>query len=86
MGKSETNPGGTVHLLLVFLAIPLIAFAAGRGIEWKLDSTLRSALLEHAPDKAAQISRISVSSWCAEPDAARVLGNNVILLLYVGTH
>jgi Zn-dependent protease with chaperone function len=68
MGKPESSSGGTVRLMLILLAIPLVAFAAGRGIEWKLDSTLRSALLEKAPDKAAEISHISLASWCAQPD------------------
>jgi hypothetical protein len=30
---------GTVLLLAILLTVPVIAYAAGRGIEWKLDPT-----------------------------------------------
>lgn len=68
MDKSESSSGSAIRLLLILLAVPLVAFIAGRGIEWKLDSTLRTALLQQFPDKAADISRASVSAWCSQPD------------------
>jgi membrane glycosyltransferase len=71
MDKSESSWRGAIRLLLVLLAVPLVAFIAGRGIEWKLDSTLRTALLQQSPDKAADISQASVSARCSQPDVRR---------------
>jgi Zn-dependent protease with chaperone function len=68
MSKSEGRSSGAIRLLVILLAVPLVAYIAGRGVEWKLDNTLRSALLQQAPDKAAEISQISVSAWCGQPD------------------
>lgn len=77
-----------IRLSLIFLVVPVIAFSAGRGIEWKLDSTLRSALLQKFPDEAADIAHASVVAWCSQPnvrndsDAAEVcnLSDNMKLL------
>ena len=66
MGKPESI--GAIRLLLVLLTIPLVAFIAARGIEWKLDSTLRSALMQELPERTTDISNASVSAWCGQPD------------------
>jgi Zn-dependent protease with chaperone function len=68
MSNSERSSSGVIRLLVILLAVPLIAFIAGRGVEWKLDATLRRALLQQAPEKPAEISQVSVSSWCSLPD------------------
>lgn len=62
--RSQAKSGGKFTLFIVFLAIPLVALIAAQGIEWRLDSNLRKALLQQYPDKTAQIEAISVSSVC----------------------
>ena len=69
----ENKGGGKLGLILIFLAIPVIAFIAAKGIEWKLDSTFRSALLEQYPEQAAQISNVSVSVACGDSEIRTAL-------------
>ncbi len=63
--KKFGRPFGMFALLL---AIPLIAFVAAEGIQWKSDSTLRQTLLKEFPDKAATINNVTVTSLCENPD------------------
>lgn len=55
-------------VITMLLAIPLVAFVAAAGIQWKTDSTLHEALLKQLPDKAEIISATSISSLCKNPD------------------
>ena len=63
MDYSKNSAG---WLLLLFLAIPLIAFVAASGIEWHLDATLREALTKAFPERTAEISKITASSLCTK--------------------
>jgi hypothetical protein len=63
--KKSGRPFSVFALLLV---IPLIAFIAAEGIQWKSDSTLRQTLLKEFPDKASAIDNVTVTSACENPD------------------
>jgi Zn-dependent protease with chaperone function len=65
------NAGRMFGILAAVLAIPLIAFLASAGIQWKLDSTLREAMLKEFPDRAAVIADISVGTVCENLDLSR---------------
>lgn len=71
MANFHSSSSRALLLLLILLAVPLVAYLAGRGIEWKLDSTLRGALLQRFPDKAADISQVTMSAWCSQTDVRR---------------
>lgn len=68
MGASseESNRGGKIWLIFIFLAVPIIAFIAAKGIEWKLDSTLRSVLFEQYPEQAVELSHVSFAAVCSD--------------------
>jgi Zn-dependent protease with chaperone function len=59
------------HILLILtmlLAVPLVAYVAAAGVQWKTDSTLHETLLKQFPDKAEAISAMTISSFCQNPD------------------
>jgi len=64
--KQEKGIGVGFILLLIFLAIPTIAFVASFGIEWKLDSMLKQAVREDYSNEEIDISKITVSSICSD--------------------
>jgi Zn-dependent protease with chaperone function len=68
LGKSKSKSVGTVLLLLLLLAVPLLVFIVARSVEWKLDSTLRSALIQQFPERTDDIHHASVSELCKQPD------------------
>lgn len=61
----ENKEGGKFDLILTFLAVPVIAYIVAIGIEWKLNSTFRAALLQNYPEQAAQIFNVSVATVCS---------------------
>ena len=60
--------GGILTILAILLAVPLVAYCASAGIQWKFNSTLQQKLLKLYPDKAHAISAMSVTSFCQISD------------------
>jgi len=54
-------------ILTMLLAVPLVAYVAAAGIQWKTDSTLHETLLKQFPDKAEAISAMTISSFARIP-------------------
>jgi Zn-dependent protease with chaperone function len=53
------------RLLLLFLAIPVIAYAASWGVQAKLDSDLRTALASAPEAQGRDVSGVTMDKFCA---------------------
>lgn len=60
--------GRTFIMLAFLLLVPLIAYLAAVGVQWKFNSELRQELLKDYPDKADILSNVTVTSLCQNPD------------------
>jgi Zn-dependent protease with chaperone function len=60
--------GRTFAMIAFLLLVPLIAYFAAVGVQWKFNSELRQELVKDYPDKAAILNNVTVTNLCQNPD------------------
>lgn len=60
--------GRTFAMLTFLLLVPLIAYLAAVGVQWKFNSELRQELIKDYPDKADVLNNITVTNLCRNSD------------------